>query len=110
MLQQQVDGPITGPLHPPNERLLVHAGPVTSIVTHIIIGTIQSGDEVAETTKETMNHSKSGKISEGHGIFGWPLQLKYVRPIISPANIVDTPADRPLLLLGTIHIFIRLVC
>ena len=37
-----------------------------------------------------------GKIGEDHGIFGWPLRLKYVRPIIaSPTNIVDTPTDRP---------------
>ena len=53
MLQQQVDGPIAGPPSTPNERLLVHAGSVTSIITHIIIGTIRSRDEVAETTVET---------------------------------------------------------
>ena len=113
-------------LHPPNEIILVHAGPVTSIITHIIIRTIRSGEEVTETTEETMEaveeataatadpavawargvssrqdgqdqwrrrrfddgqgtpgcvklyggyHGKSGKIGEGHGIFGWPLWL-----------------------------------
>ena len=36
-------------LHPPNESLLVHAGPVTSIITHIIIGTIRSREEGTET-------------------------------------------------------------
>ena len=40
-------------LHSPNERLLVHSGPVTSIITYIIIGTIQSGEEVTNTTEET---------------------------------------------------------
>ena len=40
-------------LRPPNERLLVHAGPVTSIITNIVIRTIWSGEEVTETTEET---------------------------------------------------------
>ena len=41
-------------LHPPNERLLVHAGPVTSIITHIVIETIWRGVKVTETTEETL--------------------------------------------------------
>ena len=40
-------------LHPPNERSLVHAGLVTFIITHVIIGTIPSREEVTETTKES---------------------------------------------------------
>ena len=118
-------------LHPPNERLIVYAVPVTSIITHIIIGTIWRRVEVTGTTEETKeaveeataataypavacargassrqdrqdrwrrwrfkdgqggcvisyggDHGKSGKIGEGHGIFGWPLRLRHVRPII----------------------------
>ena len=39
--------------HPLNERLLVHAGPVTSIITRIIIGTYRAERRSQETTEET---------------------------------------------------------
>ena len=43
------------------------------------------------------NHSKSGKIGEGHGIFGWPLRLRHIRPII--------PRRTSWILLLTAHCF-----
>ena len=57
--------------HPPNERLLVHAGPVASIITHIIIGTIQSGEEVAETMEETTETVEEATAATADPAVAW---------------------------------------
>ena len=58
-------------LHPPNEILLVHAGPVTSIITHIIIGTIRSGEEVVETTEETTEAVEEATAATADPAVAW---------------------------------------
>ena len=58
-------------LHPPNERLLVHAGQVTSIITHIIIGTIWSGEEITETTEETTEAVKEATAATADPAVAW---------------------------------------
>ena len=52
------------------------------------------------------DHGKSSKIGEGHGIFGWPLRLRHVRPII-PGEHCRNSCWPPI---AATHIFIFLVC
>ena len=60
-----------------------------------------------DASSRTIHHGKLGKIGEGHGIFGWPLWLRHVRPITPRDHLgYVTPADRP----SYTHIFICLVC
>ena len=72
MLQQQADGSIAGPPST-NERLLVHAGLVTSIITHIIIGTIRSGEEVTDTTEETMEAVEEAAAATADPVVAWAI-------------------------------------
>ena len=58
-------------LHPPNERLLIHAGPVTSIITHIIIRTYEAERRSQETTEETVEAVEEATAATADPVVVW---------------------------------------